>query len=339
MRQHGVDSFSIKDKKGIEMGKLDTITKEMPKARTHISNVLHEISDKAKYDAEVKKLLSNKTILAWIMKHTMEEFKNYPIAVIHDCIEGEPEISKVKLRPGHTPEAITGNATSDQVVGEGEITYDIRFYAITPDGKQMKLLLNVEAQKNYYPGYDLVTRGIFYCARMLSAQLDTEFITDNYDDIKKVYSIWICMETPGYVQNTITEYNINQKNVVGDFHGKARYDLLSVVMVCLGKSETTENKLLGMLNTLLADELSVEEKENILSQEYGIETSVEVKEVLNTMCNLSDLIEEKGIERGIERGTENSIEKLLKKNFSTEEVAYMLDVDIIQVRNILEKIK
>jgi len=182
-----------------------------------------------------------------------------------------------------------------------------------------------------------VYKNYFICFSFFenATQLDTEFITDNYDDIKKVYSIWICMETPGYVQNTITEYNINQKNVVGDFHGKARYDLLSVVMVCLGKSETTENKLLGMLNTLLADELSVEEKENILSQEYGIETSVEVKEVLNTMCNLSDLIEEKGIERG----TENSIEKLLKKNFSTEEVAYMLDVDIIQVRNILEKIQ
>ena len=317
------------------MGKLDTITKEMPKARTHISNVLHEISDKAKYDTEVKKLLSNKTILAWIMKHTVEEFKNYPIAVIRDCIEGEPEISKVKLRPGHTPEAITGNATSDKVVGEGKITYDIRFYAITPDGKHMKLLLNVEAQKNYYPGYDLVTRGVFYCARMLSAQLDAEFAADNYDDIKKVYSIWICMETPKYAQNTITEYSIKPNKVAGDFHGKARYDLLSVIMVCLGEGESTGNKLLGMLNTLLADELSVDEKENLLSKEYGIETSVEVKEGLNTMCNLSDLIEEKGIKRGIER----DVEKLLKKNFSAEDIAYMLDVDINYVRSIFEKIQ
>ncbi len=330
-----VDSFSIKDKKGIEMGKLDTITKEMPKARTHISNILHEVSDKVKYDAEVKKLLSNKTILAWIMKHTVEEFKNYPIEVIRNCIEGEPEIAKVKLRPGHTTEAITGNATSDKVVHEGEITYDIRFYAITPDDKYMKLLLNVEAQKNYYPGYDLVTRGVFYCARMLSAQLDTEFTTDNYDEIKKVYSIWICMETPKYIQNTITEYSIKPNKVIGDFHGKARYDLLSVVMVCLGENEVTGNKLLGMLSTLLADKLSVDEKEKLLSQEYGIETSVKVKEVLNTMCNLSDLIEEKGIKRGIER----DVEKLLKKNFSAEDIAYMLDMDINYVRSISEKIQ
>ena len=311
-------------------------------AKTHISNVIHEISDKARYDTEVKKLLSDKTILAWIMKHTVEEFKNHSIELIRDCIEGEPEIAKVRLRPGHTPEAITGNATSDKVVGEGEITYDIRFFAITPDGDHIKLILNVEAQKNYYPGYDLVTRGIFYCARMLSAQLDTEFTTRNYDDIKKVYSIWICMETPKYAQNTITEYSIKQSKLFGDFHGKARYDLLSTVMVCLGEEASDRNELIGMLSTLLSEELTAEEKEHLLCNEYGIETSIEVKEALNTMCNLSDLIEEKGIKRGIEQGIEQgiekSIEKLLRKKFSAEEVADMLDADINYVRSIFERI-
>jgi len=66
-------------------------------------------------------------------------------------------------------------SNEDKVPGEGEITYDIRFYAITKDDKHIKIIINVEAQKNYYPGYDLVTRAMFYCARMLSAQLDTEF--------------------------------------------------------------------------------------------------------------------------------------------------------------------
>ena len=274
------------------------------------------------------------------MKHTVEEFKNYPIELIRSCIEGTPEIAKVNVRPGHTPEAITGSLANDKVIGEGEITYDIRFYAITPEGNRIKILFNVEAQKNYYPGYDLVTRGVFYCARMLSAQLDTEFTTDNYDDIKKVYSIWVCMETPKYARNTITEYSIKQSKLYGNFEGKARYDLLSVIMVCLGEKEAYGNKLIGMLGTLLSENLSVEEKETLLHNEYGIETSVEVKEVLNTMCNLSDLIEERGIERGIEQGIERGIEqgikKLLAKNFTAEEVAYMLDLDINYVRSILE---
>lgn len=79
-------------------------------------------------------------------------------------------------------------------VNEGEIRYDIRFYVILPnvlpDGKRRKLLINVEAQKEYYTGYTLVDRGVFYGARMLSAQIDTEFIVPDYDSIKKVYSIW-----------------------------------------------------------------------------------------------------------------------------------------------------
>ena len=110
------------------------------------------------------------------MKYTVEEFKNYSIEVIRECIEGKPEIAALKIRPGYTPEAIVGSSTEDKEIGEGEITYDIRFYAITPDGNHIKLIVNVEAQKKYYPGYDLVTRAIFYCARMLSSQLDREFI-------------------------------------------------------------------------------------------------------------------------------------------------------------------
>lgn len=168
-----------------------------------------------------------------------------------------------------------------EIYGEGEITYDVRFYAITPDEKRIKLLINIEAQKDYHPGYDLVTRGIFYTARMISAQLDTEFTADDYDGIKKVYSIWICMNTPKYAQNTITEYSIKPTKNYGDFQGNARYDLLSVITICLGNGEG-ENKLLGMLSTLLSPELKPDQKEVIL-QDYGIATT-RLREKLSMGC-------------------------------------------------------
>lgn len=240
--------------------------------RTYISNALYEASDKVRYDAEVKKLLSDKNILAWIMKFSVEEFKGFSIEEIRECIEGEPEIAQTKVRPEHTP-----------------------------DSKHVKIIINIEAQKRYHIGYDLVTRAIFYCARMLSAQLDTEFTTENYDDIKKVYSIWICMDALKYAQNTITEYHMTQDKIYGNFNGKVRYDLLSVVMICLGRGNDNGNELIEMLNTLLSESMSIEKKENLLTDKYGIETSVEVKERINNMCNLSERIEEKGIEKGIEQ--------------------------------------
>lgn len=78
------------------------------KQKTYLSDALSIAATKAKYDAEVKKILSAKIILAWIMKLSMEEFKDYPIEEIMTSIEGEPEIATVPVYPGKVkPEAIT----------------------------------------------------------------------------------------------------------------------------------------------------------------------------------------------------------------------------------------
>lgn len=277
--------------------------------KTQLSNALEIAGDRAKYDAAVKKILANKEILAWILKYSATEFKTASINEIVDAIEGSPEIGTTPVYPGKTnmkPETITGLTTNDKVPNEGEITYDIRFYVYTPDRARIKLIVNIEAQKSN-PGYDLVTRGIFYGARMLSAQLDQEFSADNYDNIKKVYSIWICMDTSRKSMNTITSYRIDQHRLYGDFSGKARYDLMDVVMICLGGDKTgtqlsddSRPKLLCLLDTLLTNKKSPEEKEQVLTDDFNIKT-VGLKEVM-TMCNLSYAIEEKAETKGEARG-------------------------------------
>lgn len=68
------------------------------------------------------------------------------------------------------------------------------------------IVIGIEAQKSFYPGYDLVMRGIYYAARMLSSQMGVEFTGENYNQIKKVYSIWICMRVLKKIGNTITDY-------------------------------------------------------------------------------------------------------------------------------------
>ena len=278
--------------------------------KTQLSNALEIAGDRAKYDAAVKKILANKEVLAWILKYSATEFKTASINEIVDAIEGSPEIGTTPVYPGKTnikPETITGLTTNDKVPNEGEITYDIRFYVYTPDRARIKLFVNIEAQKSMNPGYDLVTRGIFYGARMLSAQLDQEFSADNYDNIKKVYSIWICMDTSRKSMNTITSYRIDQHRLYGDFSGKARYDLMDVVMICLGGDKTGTQlsddgrpKLLCLLDTLLTNKKSPEEKEQVLTDDFNIKT-VGLKEV-TTMCNLSYAIEEKAETKGEARG-------------------------------------
>lgn len=280
--------------------------------KTYLANAIESADEKAQYDGEAKKITADKGILSWIVKYTVKELKDCTFEEIADAIENV-EVAEVPIYPGKKkPGAITGMSTEDKVPGEGEVTYDIRFYIITPKGERIKLILNVEIQKKYYPGYDLVTRAIFYCARMISAQLDTEFTADHYDDIKKVYSIWICLNSPGYTAGTIIKYEITPEILVGKTTGNHRYDLLSVVMIGLNEKSfmTRETPLHGLLGTVFSGELSPEEKLEILNGDYGIEATREVKEGMRQMCNLSDAIEEKGIQEGIQKGIQEGEERV-----------------------------
>ena len=110
-------------------------------------------------------------------------------------IEGEPEIGIVPVEAGLTNSTskIQGINTEDEVANEGVVTYDVKFYVRYPkkknatgkrqktkkmpskDREYVKLLIDVEAQKDFYPGYDLVVRGIYYAARQLSSQKGVEF--------------------------------------------------------------------------------------------------------------------------------------------------------------------
>ena len=315
------------------------------KENTYISDTLEGNDCKDRLDTEVKKVLSDKTVLAWILKYTTSEFAPYTIEKIKECIEGTPEVGTHPVYPkskrknknepkrkqdsnakDSTPEAITGSDTVDKVPGEGTITYDIRFYAVTPTKNRIKLILNVEAQKEFDTGYDLVTRGIFYCARMISAQKGTEFKKSNYNDLKKVYSIWICMNVSRDLEYTITSYKLDKKALYGNHKKKFRYDLMELVMVCLGREEKAfkGNRLHGLLSTLLSQKLTPKEKEKRLSTDFDFETSTELEGGLREMCNLSDLVEERGIEKGrLEGRMEGRLEGRLEGRMEGRETTLM----------------
>ncbi len=286
---------------------------------THIAQMVDIAKDKARYDTEVKNILSDKCILAWIMSRVTEEFQGMPIDEIVSCIEEDPLISSAKVSPGMTNDSIIGRDTQDKIPNEGEARFDILFHAITPLKERIKIIINVEAQKNFYPGYDLVTRGIYYGARLISSQKDREFSEDNYDDIKKVYSIWVCMNAPKYLQNTITEYRIQQNKLYGNYSKDARYDLMSVVMLCLGNPEdadyreNTYQKLLRLLSVLASEEMKAYDKLHILEKEYHIATTRELEGKVNIMCNWSDGVIERVTEKVTERVTKEVTEQVTEQ--------------------------
>ncbi len=294
---------------------------------------------KSQYDAQCKKVLSNRTILAWILKRTVQECQELSVSQIKACICGEPEVSNVRVEPGRTnrlPEQVVGDANEDSQPDEGAIYFDIRLHMLIPARRktEIKLIINIEAQKEFYPGYNLVTRGIFYGARLISSQLGTEFTGSNYDSIKKVYSIWICMNAPKYIGNAISIYSIGKKDIVPGIPDRpGSYDKLSVICICLCDGAEDGQELTRMLNVLLSPSLRTGDKIEKLENDFQIEMEYSLGKELEQMCNLSDYVEEIGIEKGIEKGRDEGknlnlielIQKKCRRNKSLEETAADLE--------------
>ncbi len=274
---------------------------------TTIAKNIRVADEKASYDAACKRLLSEKIILAWIMKNCLEEYRDYDVEEIAEkYIEGTPQVGEVAVSPDESNRVsmIQGAGNEDTSLTEGTVTYDIRFLAIAPvSGELIRLIINIEAQNDFYPGYPLIKRGIYYCSRMFSAQYGTEFKNSHYENIKKVYSIWICMNPPKNRENSITRYYIAEENLAGSVkERKADYDLMAAVMICLGKEGDLGTDLLKLLNVLLSTETCSQDKCQILEEDFHIRMTQTLESEVSLMCNLSKGVEEKGIEKGRQEG-------------------------------------
>ncbi|MCI9023572.1 MAG: hypothetical protein HFG92_03875 [Dorea sp.] len=274
---------------------------------TTIAKNIRVTDEKASYDAACKRLLSEKIILAWIMKNCLEEYRDCDVEEIAEkYIEGTPQVGEVAVSPDESNRVsmIQGVGNEDTSLTEGTVTYDIRFLATAPvSGELIRLIINIEAQNDFYPGYPLIKRGIYYCSRMISAQYGTEFTNSHYENIKKVYSIWICMNPPKSRENSITRYYIAEENLVGSVkERKADYDLIAAVMICLGKESDSDTDLLKLLNVLLSTETGSQDKCQILEEDFHIRMTQILESEVSLMCNLSKGVEEKGIEKGRQEG-------------------------------------
>lgn len=294
---------------------------------TTVAKSIRVVDEKSAYDAACKRVLAEKIILAWVMKYCLVEFSDCDVKEIAEkFIEGEPQVGEIPVAPDETNQTprVAQTGVEDKTLTEGTITYDIRFNALAPvSGELIRLIINVEAQNDFYPGYPLIKRALYYCGRMISAQYDTEFTHSQYGKLKKVYSIWICTDPPRNRENTITRYTVHEENLVGNVREKKQnYDLMSVIMVCLGRPERENyDGVLKLLGTLLSPEIAYTDKQQILEDEFEIPMRQTLESEVSGMCNLSDGVEARGIRKGIETATVKSIESLMETLKLTAEQA------------------
>ena len=302
-----------------------------------LKNAIKATDSKAEYDTSAKRLLGQKSILAHILVKTVDEFKGMDPKKVVDSIEGTPHIGTVPVEPGLTNavsekngERLVGFNTENGEVNEGLIRFDIVFYVRMKDGLS-QIIINVEAQKDEPNGYEILNRAIFYVSRLISSQKERDFENSSYDDIKRVYSIWICMNMK---ENTMSYVHLTKEDLIGSYEWKGNLDLLNIIMIGLAKKlpehdETYE--LHRLLGALLSQDLTVDEKLNIIGNEYDIPIEENFRKDVSVMCNLSRGIEEKGIAIG-EAGL---IVKMYKNGFTAEQIAAATDKDLEAVKKII----
>ena len=95
--------------------------------------------------------------------------------------------------------------------------------------------------------------------------------------------------------------------------------------------------MIHLLNTLFSGKNTAKEIESILEDEYNIPKTYDLGKEVSAVCNLSEMIEERGIEKGIEKGALAERKKMVMnalRKCTPEQVSEMLDVPIGQVKEI-----
>ena len=307
---------------------------------TEIANAVNAAGDKAQYDTRVKRLLAQKSILAHILVKTIDEFKGMKPEDVVKYIEGEPSISVVPVEPGlanmektdAAGQRIVGLNTENAEINEGLVRFDIIFYVRMKNGLS-QIIVNIEAQKDEPTEYKILNRAIFYVSRLISSQKERDFVNTNYDDIKQVFSIWICMNMD---DNSLSHIHLTKDELLKPCNWKGNLDLLNIVLIGItnGIPEHDEKyEMHRLIGALLSSELKEQEKLDIIEHEYNIPTSQEFREDVRIMCNLSTGIEE----RATEKTSEKFILNMYKKGYTLDQIADVAETGVDEVEAIIKK--
>ncbi len=309
---------------------------------TEIANAVNAAGDKAQYDTRVKRLLAQKSILAHILVKTVVEFQGMKPEDVVTYIEGEPSISVVPVEPGlanmektdATGQRIVCLNTENAEINEGLVRFDIIFYVRMPSVDDTKnglsqIIVNIEAQKDEPTEYKILNRAIFYVSRLISSQKERDFVNTNYDDIKQVFSIWICMNMD---DNSLSHIHLTKDEMLKPCTWKGNLDLLNIVLIGI-TNEIPEHdekyEMHRLIGALLSSELKEQEKLDIIEHEYNIPISQEFREDVSIMCNLSQGIEDKAIAK--------IVMNMYKIGYTPNQIADAVGVSVDEVETIIKK--
>ena len=301
----------------------------------HFDN--HDIlSQNTTQDNVIKMLFTHKQIVAIMLRECLPEFNGVPLNFITEkCLDGLEDADYL---------------IGDKTHGNAGIDMDICIHARLPKDmdSQVGVIINIEVQQNFHPGYDIIKRGIYYGCSLIAMEKETVFAGSDYDNLKKVYSIWICLDVPLDKANTIIRYGMAELCPTDVTHGVHRigapYDLLEVMMVCLNdKYENGGEVVIDMLRTLFSQRLSREEKQKLLKEKYSITFTQEKQMKFNYYEYVKEtnlkIGEEKGFQLGEIQTRKTVVTNMLLQGKSEKDIQATLGLNASQVRELIREVQ
>ena len=162
--------------------------------------------------------------------------------------------------------------------------------------------------------------------------------------------IWVSSDKVSIAEDnehSMSHIHLTRDDIIGSHNWKGDIDLLNIAPLGIAEDlpeKAEEYELHRLLGALLSSKLKVDEKLDIIGNEFQIPLESDIRKDVSEICNLSQGIEDRAFERGTANGI--SIEKkeglaevvlkLIKKGVSIEQVSDMLDMDIKDVQDIIE---
>ena len=314
----------------------------MTQESTHIANVI-DVADRqdkqVRCDAAAKQVLSNKDILAIILREVVPEFRNCDKDFIkRECLKDGVRVDKTPPDGDDAAECIVGLNTDDVMLLEGRRSFDLLFEVQVPEangkpsGRKKRqgaqnaaasgtedasssgepekavLMVNLEIQQNTSPDYPLVKRMFYYMCRVVVKQ---KLLVENfsYSKLRKVYSIWICPNPGNEKDNFAETLNLGSESERRKmFINKRDYDLMEAIVIHVPNDFTDNDEpIIKMLSALFSRQKTVDERKKILENEFGVAMTKNLGEGIDTMCNMGEALFEEGKAEGKIEGKEEGI--------------------------------
>ena len=131
----------------------------------------------------------------------------------------------------------TASSVEDVSATEGAVRFDllIELTIPMPDGAHIAVVVNVEIQNDGDNVCRIIKRGIYYCSRLISRQKNRTFKAPKYENIRKVYSIWLLAAADNLLANSIRRFSLKEEIITAPQSKMsplptAYYDMMEVVI-------------------------------------------------------------------------------------------------------------